>query len=93
VSEDCDLVLPDAFANRFDQFVEIGDELLDRHGGSGDFVAERLAGATLVPVYDREALLDLRVEMTEETHLGKAWPAVQEDQRGLAALSPRMITH
>jgi hypothetical protein len=45
VSEDRDLVLPDAFAYRIDQLVEIGDELLDRHGGLGNPAVERFAGA------------------------------------------------
>ena len=81
VPEDRHLVLPEALAHRVDQLVEIGDELLDRHRGSGDTAVERLAGAALVPVDDGEALLERRVEVTEETRLAEARPAVQQDQR------------
>jgi hypothetical protein len=53
----------------------------------------RFAGAALIPIDDGEALLERRIEVAEETHLGKAWPAVQEDQRRMVRLSPRIITH
>jgi hypothetical protein len=81
VSEDRDLVLLDAFAHRFDQLVEIGDELLDRHGGLGDLAVERFAGTPLIPIDDGEALLQRRIEVTEEKHLRESWPAMQKDQR------------
>ena len=35
------------------------------------------------PVDDREALLERRVVVTEQTHLGKARPAVQKNRRGI----------
>jgi hypothetical protein len=41
----------------------------------------RLAGATLIPVDDREALLERSVEVPEERRLAQPRPAVQEDQR------------
>ncbi len=81
MSEDRDLAGPQAFAHGFDQLVEIGDELLDRHRGSGDLSVEGFAGPALVPVDDGEALFERRVEVTKQTHLAEARPAMQKDQR------------
>ena len=74
------LGLPEAFAHRFDQLVEVGDELLDGHGGFGDLAVERFAGTVLVPVDNCEAPFERRIEMTEKTHLRHARPTVQKDQ-------------
>src|SRR6266567_6839997 len=81
MSEDRDLVGPEAFAHNVDQLVEVGDELPDGHRGSGDFAVERFAGPALIPVDNGEALFERRVEVTKKTHLCKARPPVQKDQR------------
>jgi hypothetical protein len=81
MSEDRNLVLPDALAHHFDQLVEIGDELFERHGRSGDVEVEGFARTALVPIDDREALLERRVVVPEERRIGQAGPAVQEDKR------------
>ena len=75
VSEDRDLLsCSSTFAHGIDQLVEVGDELLHGHGGSGNPAVERLAAAALVPVDDREGLLERRVEVTEERRLGQPGP-------------------
>ena len=61
VPEDRHAGLVEPLAHRVDQLVEIGDELLDGHRGWG-CRGRRLAGAALIPVDDREALLQRRVE-------------------------------
>src|SRR5579859_3006354 len=76
-----DLASPNAFAHRFDQVVEIGNELLDGHRGLWNSRIERLTGAALVPVDDGEVLLQGCVEMAEEARLAEPRPAVQKDQR------------
>jgi hypothetical protein len=62
-------------------FVEIGDELLDRHRRSRDVAVKRLAGAALIPIHDREALLERRIEKPEEPRLAGTRPAMQQNQR------------
>jgi hypothetical protein len=81
VPEDRNHSLSDPRARCLDQLVEVGDELLDGHRGSGDLAVEGLAAAALVPVDDGEGPLQRRIEVTEEVRLGETWPPVQEDQR------------
>jgi hypothetical protein len=81
VAQDRDLLRPEAPAHEVDELVEIGDELIQRHRGSGNVAIERLAGAALIPMDDGEVSLERRVEVAEEAHLTHARTAVQNDQR------------
>jgi hypothetical protein len=58
------LVLPEVFAHRFDQSVEVGDELLDRHGRFGSVALVRCAVAALVPETTVKFFLERRMEVT-----------------------------
>src|SRR5439155_9894932 len=80
VPEDRNLVLSKALPHGIDQLVEIGDELVDLHGGSGNLAVERLAGASLFPVDDGEAPLERCVEVAEQRRLRETWSTVQEYQ-------------
>ncbi len=83
--EDRHLGLAEALTHDVDQLVEVRDELIDRHRRSRDAAVGRLAGSALIPVDGGEALLERRVEVTEEARLAPPWPAVQEDQRWVGA--------
>jgi hypothetical protein len=81
VPEEHDLRLAEPPAHRVDELVEIGEELRDGHRRSRDVAVERLAGAALVPVHEREALLERGIALAEERRLAEPGPAMQQDQR------------
>jgi len=81
VAEDQHCALGEPCAYQVDEFIEVGDELLDGHGRSRDLPAERFARAPLVPVDDGEVLLQVGIEVTQQPRLGEARPSVQMDQR------------
>jgi hypothetical protein len=93
VSEDDDLRLAQPRADGLDQVVEVGDELLDRHGGARDRAVERLPRAALVPVDDRVALLQWRVKERNHDVSLIPGPPCSKINGGFATLMPWVSTH
>ena len=83
VAQDRDLLRTETPAHDVDEFVEIDDELIERHRGSRNVAIERLAGAALIPMDDGEVPLERGIEMAEEAHLTDARTTVQNDQGGI----------
>ncbi len=79
--EDRHLPLLSAVPHDVNEAVEVGDELFDRHGRPRSVLVVRLAAAPLIPVHDRERLLERRVEASEEVAVAReARAPMQKDQ-------------
>ena len=88
-----DLVLAEALAYRIDQLIEVMKELFDCHEGFGNSRVEPLAGAALLPIHDRETLLQRCIEVTQRRISGKPGPPCTKINSGLSTLTPRIITN
>jgi len=80
VTENRNLSLVEAQANRIDEFVEVAHKAFDRHIGFRQIGGEGFSRSALFPIDERKGALEAGIEVAKQISLGKAWTAVQQDQ-------------